>query len=148
MIERSTALTGIRVLLSLRLLTRSMSPRAKRPSDKPLYLPLQDVYKIYSTRPFPVSRVETGVLKPDMVMTFGPSSLTTKVKSVEMHHESLPKAFPGDNVGFNVKDVAVKDFKCGYVTSNSKDDPAKEVVNFTSHYEPPWLNWKRICIGP
>ncbi|KAG6417619.1 hypothetical protein SASPL_119803 [Salvia splendens] len=53
-------------------------------------------------------------------------------KSVEMHHESMPEAVPGDNVGFNVKNVAVKDLKRGFVASNSKDDPAKEAANFTS----------------
>uniref|UniRef100_A0A0E0CW31 Elongation factor 1-alpha n=1 Tax=Oryza meridionalis TaxID=40149 RepID=A0A0E0CW31_9ORYZ len=55
-----------------------------------------------------------------------------KVKSVEMHHEALQEALPGDNVGFNVKNVAVKDLKRGYVASNSKDDPAKEAASFTS----------------
>nr|KJB76560.1 hypothetical protein B456_012G094600 [Gossypium raimondii] len=80
----------------------------------------------------PVGRVETGILKPGMVATFGPSGLTIEVKSVEMHHESLTEALPGDNVGFNVKNVAVKDLKRGYVASNSKDDPAKEAANFTS----------------
>ena len=49
-----------------------------------------------------------------------------------MHHEALTEALPGDNVGFNVKNVAVKDLKRGFVASNSKDDPAKEAANFTS----------------
>ncbi|MBA0630588.1 hypothetical protein Godav_002667, partial [Gossypium davidsonii] len=80
----------------------------------------------------PVGRIETGILKPGMVVTFGPSGLTIEVKSVEMHHESLTEALPGDNVGFDVKNVAVKDLKRGYVASNSKDDPAKEAANFTS----------------
>ncbi|XWS55785.1 hypothetical protein CRYUN_Cryun09bG0030500 [Craigia yunnanensis] len=104
----------------------------KRPSDKPLCLPLQDVYKIGGIGTVPVGRVETGVLKPGMVVTFAPSGLTTEVKSVEMHHEALQEALPGDNVGFNVKNVAVKDLKRGFVASNSKDDPAKEAANFTS----------------
>ncbi|KAJ6699128.1 ELONGATION FACTOR 1-ALPHA [Salix purpurea] len=77
-------------------------------------------------------RVETGILKPGMVVTFGPTGLSTEVKSVEMHHEALQEALPGDNVGFNVKNVAVKDLKRGFVASNSKDDPAKEAANFTS----------------
>merc|ERR1712227_1186859 len=80
-----------------------------RPSDKPLRLPLQDVYKIGGIGTVPVGRVETGVIKPGMVVTFAPSQLSTEVKSVEMHHESLPEAGPGDNVGFNVKNVSVKD---------------------------------------
>ncbi|KAI3834433.1 hypothetical protein MKX03_032544 [Papaver bracteatum] len=104
----------------------------KRPSDKPLRLPLQDVYKIGGIGTVPVGRVETGFIKPGMVVTFGPTGLTTEVKSVEMHHEALQEALPGDNVGFNVKDVAVKDIKRGYVASNSKDDPAREAAKFTS----------------
>ncbi len=56
----------------------------------------------------PVGRVETGILKPNQVVTFAPSAITTEVKSIEMHHEQLVQATPGDNVGFNVKNVAVK----------------------------------------
>merc|ERR1712137_1383095 len=103
-----------------------------RPSDKPLRLPLQDVYKIGGIGTVPVGRVETGIIKPGMVVTFAPSQLSTEVKSVEMHHESLPQAEPGDNVGFNVKNVSVKDIKRGNVASDSKNDPAKGAVNFTA----------------
>src|SRR5260370_36909126 len=79
-----------------------------RPKDKPLRLPLQDVYKIGGIGTVPVGRVETGVLKPGMVLTFAPMNVTTECKSVEMHHESLDEAQPGDNVGFNVKNLSVK----------------------------------------
>ncbi|OMP11827.1 hypothetical protein COLO4_03667 [Corchorus olitorius] len=99
MIERSTNLDWYKGPTLLEALDQINEP--KRPSDKPLRLPLQDVYKI-------------------------------GVKSVEMHHEALQEALPGDNVGFNVKNVAVKDLKRGYVASNSKDDPAKEAANFTA----------------
>merc|ERR1711894_264560 len=101
-----------------------------RPTDKPLRLPLQDVYKIGGIGTVPVGRVETGIIKPGMVVTFAPNMLTTEVESVEMHHESLPEAVPGDNVGFNVKNVSVKDIKRGYVASDSKDDPAKGAKSF------------------
>merc|ERR1712228_578965 len=80
----------------------------------------------------PVGRVETGIIKPGMVVTFAPNALTTEVKSVEMHHESLPEATPGDNVGFNVKNVSVKDIKRGYVASDSKNKPASGCANFTA----------------
>jgi len=66
----------------------------KRPMDKPLRVPLQDVYKIGGIGTVPVGRVETGVLKPGMVVTFAPVNVTTEVKSVEMHHEALPEAVP------------------------------------------------------
>lgn len=101
-----------------------------RPSDKPLRLPLQDVYKIGGIGTVPVGRVETGILKPGMVVTFAPVNVTTEVKSVEMHHESLPEALPGDNVGFNVKNVSVKDVKRGNVAGDSKNDPPKGAKNF------------------
>jgi len=104
----------------------------KRPTDKALRLPLQDVYKIGGIGTVPVGRVETGILKPGMVVTFAPSNITTEVKSVEMHHEALPEAVPGDNVGFNVKNVSIKDIKRGMVASDSKNDPAKEATSFTA----------------
>merc|ERR1712177_202829 len=103
-----------------------------RPTDKPLRLPLQDVYKIGGIGTVPVGRVETGIIKPGMVVTFAPVALSTEVKSVEMHHESLTEAVPGDNVGFNIKNVSVKDIKRGYVTSDSKNKPATGVSDFTA----------------
>merc|ERR1711977_583614 len=94
-----------------------------RPTDRPLRLPLQDVYKIGGIGTVPVGRVETGIIKPGMVVTFAPPMVTTEVKSVEMHHESLPEATPGDNVGFNIKNVSVKDIRRGNVCGESKNDP-------------------------
>ena len=73
-----------------------------------------------------------------MVVVFAPSGLTTEVKSVEMRHESLPEAQPGDNVGFNVKNVSVKELKRGFVASDSKNDPAKEATEFTAQVGPLW----------
>merc|ERR1711899_555453 len=101
-----------------------------RPSDKPLRLPLQDVYKIGGIGTVPVGRVETGVIKAGMVVTFAPANVTTEVKSVEMHHQTLSEGVPGDNVGFNVKNVSVKDIRRGNVCSDSKNDPAKESLTF------------------
>merc|ERR1712215_244036 len=102
----------------------------KRPTDKALRLPLQDVYKIGGIGTVPVGRVETGIIKPGMIVNFAPNGPTTEVKSVEMHHEALTEAVPGDNVGFNVKNVSVKDLKRGFVASDSKNDPAKEAADF------------------
>jgi elongation factor 1-alpha len=104
----------------------------KRPTDKPLRLPLQDVYKISGIGTVPVGRVETGVIKPQMIATFGPMGINTEIKSVEMHHESVAEATPGDNVGFNVRNLAVKDLKRGYVCSDSKNDPACETEMFVA----------------
>merc|ERR1712113_1291047 len=104
----------------------------KRPSDKALRLPLQDVYKIGGIGTVPVGRVETVSLRAGMVVTFGPMNVTTEVKSVEMHHEQVEAAYPGDNVGFNVKNLSVKDIKRGYVASDSKNDPCTDTEMFVS----------------
>jgi len=104
----------------------------KRPSDKPLRIPLQDVYKIGGIGTVPVGRVETGILKPGMVVTFAPAMITTEVKSVEMHHEALEQAVPGDNVGFNIKNVSVKDIRRGFVAGEAKNDAPAETDNFTA----------------
>ncbi|KAJ2747457.1 translation elongation factor EF-1 alpha [Coemansia sp. BCRC 34301] len=103
-----------------------------RPSDKALRLPLQDVYKIGGIGTVPVGRVETGVIKAGMVVTFAPANVTTEVKSVEMHHEVLAEGVPGDNVGFNVKNVSVKDIRRGNVCSDSKNNPAKAAASFNA----------------
>lgn len=102
----------------------------KRPTDRPLRLPLQDVYKIGGIGTVPVGRVETGTIKAGMIVTFAPVNLTTEVKSVEMHHTTLDQATPGDNVGFNVKNVSVKDIRRGNVAGDSKNDPPKESEEF------------------
>jgi len=103
-----------------------------RPSDKALRLPLQDVYKISGIGTVPVGRVETGTLKKGVICTFGPMNVTTEVKSVEMHHEAVDEAVPGDNVGFNVKGLSVTDIKRGYVASDSKKDPAQDTKMFVA----------------
>ena len=103
-----------------------------RPTDKPLRLPLQDVYKIGGIGTVPVGRVETGSIKAGMVVTFAPSAVTTEVKSVEMHHEQLEAGLPGDNVGFNIKNVSVKDIRRGNVCGDSKNDPPKEAATFSA----------------
>lgn len=103
-----------------------------RPTDKPLRLPLQDVYKIGGIGTVPVGRIETGTIKPGMVVTFAPANVTTEVKSVEMHHQQLPEGFPGDNVGFNVKNVSVKEIRRGNVAGDSKNDPPLGAASFNA----------------
>jgi elongation factor 1-alpha len=65
-----------------------------------------------------------------MTVTFGPLGTTTECKSVEMHHEQVTEAIPGDNVGFNVKGLSVTDIKRGYVASDSKNNPAQDTEFF------------------
>jgi len=128
MIERSTNMPWYKGPYLLEALDQCTPPT--RPTEKPLRLPLQDVYKIGGIGTVPVGRVETGIIKPGIHAQFAPTGLVAEIKSVEMHHESLPQAVPGDNVGFNVKNVSVKDLRRGFVASDSKNDPATGAANF------------------
>jgi len=128
MIEKSSNMPWYKGKTLYEALDKLKQP--KRPVEKPLRLPLQDVYKISGIGTVPVGRVETGVLKPGMTVQFTPSNLTSEVKSVEMHHEQLEQAIPGDNVGFNIKNIAVKQLKRGYVASDTKTDTATECATF------------------
>jgi elongation factor 1-alpha len=130
MLERSPNIPWYKGPILIEALDAIIPP--KRPSDKPLRIPLQDVYKIGGIGTVPVGRVETGTLKPGMNVTFAPSGLSSEVKSVEMHHEQLTEAFPGDNVGFNVKGLAVNQIRRGYVAGDTKNDPPMETEDFTA----------------
>jgi elongation factor 1-alpha len=128
LVEKSKEMPWYKGKTLLEILDEIVPP--KRPSDLPLRLPLQDVYKIGGIGTVPVGRVETGVLKPGMTVVFAPAGVSTEVKSVEMHHEQLESAEPGDNVGFNVKNVSVKDIKRGMVCGDVKNDPPLQTGNF------------------
>jgi elongation factor 1-alpha len=130
MLERSTNTNWYKGPTLLEALDKIEPP--KRPTEKPLRLPLQDVYKIGGIGTVPVGRVETGILKPGMSVTFAPADVKSDVKSVEMHHTSVPEAIPGDNVGFNIKGLSVKDIKRGYVCGDTKNDPPRETESFVA----------------
>jgi hypothetical protein len=84
-----------------------------------------------------------------MVVTFAPTNVTTEVKSVEMHHEQIPEGLPGDNVGFNVKNVSIKDIRRGNGESSVYASPTSlpvdsqlgvlllESVDLVPHLPPP-----------
>jgi len=94
-----------------------------KPTDKALRLPVQDVYSITGIGTVPVGRVETGVMTPGMNVIFMPSNKAGEVKSIEMHHEMIPKAEPGDNVGFNIRGLGKKDIRRGDVAGPSDSPP-------------------------
>ncbi|HOB18067.1 MAG TPA: translation elongation factor EF-1 subunit alpha [Candidatus Methanoculleus thermohydrogenotrophicum] len=87
----------------------------EKPIDLPLRLPIQDVYSISGIGTVPVGRVETGVMKKGMKVSFMPSNKVGEVKTIEMHHEEIPQAVPGDNVGFNVRGIGKGDIRRGDV---------------------------------
>ena len=99
-------------------------PEPEPPSDAPLRLPIQDVYTISGIGTVPVGRIETGVLNTGDNVSFQPSDVGGEVKTIEMHHEEVPKAEPGDNVGFNVRGIGKDDIHRGDVVGPADDPPS------------------------
>ena len=99
-----------------------------KPVEKPLRLPVQDVYTITGIGTVPVGRIETGSLKTGDKVIFMPPGVEGEVKTIEMHHEQIPEAKPGDNVGFNVRGISKTDIKRGDVAGLVSNPPtvAKE----------------------
>lgn len=106
-----------------------------KPTDKPLRLPIQDVYTITGVGTVPVGRVETGIMKKGDTVVFEPAStvfgkqIAGEVKTIEMHHETLDQALPGDNVGFNVRGVGKNDIKRGDVLGHPNNPPTVVTLN-------------------
>ena len=107
----------------------------QKPTNLPLRLPLQDVYNITGIGVVPVGRVETGIMKVGDKVTFVPGregkGISGEVKTIEMHHEAIQQAEPGDNIGFNVRGVAKKDIARGDVLGPSDNVPSV-VTEFTA----------------
>jgi len=102
-----------------------------QPIDKPLRIPVQDVYSITGVGTVPVGRVVTGVLKKGDTVIFMPPKLKGEVKSIEMHHEEIPEAKPGDNIGFNVRGIAKDQLRRGDVAGHP-DNPPTVAKEFTA----------------
>jgi len=103
----------------------------EKPTKKPLRMPVQDVYAIKGVGTVPVGKIESGILKPGDEVVFPISKQKAKVQSIEMHHEVLAQAEPGDNVGFNIKGIARSDIMKGDVIGHAKDAP-KIVESFVA----------------
>jgi len=100
-----------------------------KPTDKPLRLPVQEIYTIRGVGTTPVGKVETGTLKVGDDIVFMPSGEKGKVNSIETHYTRLEKAGPGDNIGFNVKGVDRDKVKRGEVASHN-NTPCKVAKAF------------------
>ena len=94
-----------------------------KPTDKPLRIPVENIYTIQGAGTVPVGRVETGILKVNDKILFEPSNKKGEVKSIEMHHETFESAEPGDNIGFNVRGIGRKTVQRGDVASHEKNPP-------------------------
>ena len=99
----------------------------EKPTQLPLRWPVQDVYTIKGVGTVPVGKVETGIMKPGMQLIFKPSmkpgGATGEAKTIEMHHEQLSQAVPGDNVGVNLRGVSKNEIRRGDVAGPTSDPP-------------------------
>ncbi|MDI6884224.1 MAG: translation elongation factor EF-1 subunit alpha [Hadesarchaea archaeon] len=103
----------------------------EKPIDKPLRIPIQDVFSITGVGTVPIGRVETGMLKVGDDLVFEPSGSSGEVRSIEMHHEPTQQAVPGDNIGFNVRGISRDDVKRGDVAGHV-DKPPTVTSDFTA----------------
>ena len=101
-----------------------------KPTDKPLRVPINDVYSIKGVGTVPVGRVETGIMKAGQQVTFMPPDKTGEVKSIEMHHEMMDQAVPGDNIGFNIRGIDRQDLGRGDVAGPT-DKPPTVAADYT-----------------
>jgi len=103
----------------------------EKPIKLPLRIPVQDVYTITGVGTVPVGRVETGKLKKGDKIIFEPADKTGEVKTIEMHHEEIPEAVPGDNIGWNVRGISRDDIRRGDVCGHT-DTPPTVADEFTA----------------
>lgn len=113
-----------------------------KPVDKPLRIPIQDVYSPPGVGTVAVGRVESGVLKTGDRIIVAPPALVGEVKSIETHHVKIDKAEPGDNIGFNVKGIERKDMKRGDVCG-PVDNPPTIADEFVARV---WVIWHPTAI--
>jgi elongation factor 1-alpha len=102
----------------------------EKPIEKPLRIPVQDVYSIPGVGTVPVGRVETGVLRERDRVVFEPAGVSGEIRSIEIHHKKIPEAKPGDNIGFNVRGVGRDEIRRGDVAGSPDKPPtvAKEFI--------------------
>ncbi|MEB3845373.1 MAG: translation elongation factor EF-1 subunit alpha [Desulfurococcales archaeon] len=116
----------------------------KKPIDKPLRIPIQNVYSIPGAGTVPVGRVETGVLRVGDKVVFMPPGVTGEVRSIQMHYQDLEKAEPGDNIGFAVRGISKNDVKRGDVAGHL-DNPPTVAEEFTARV---FVIWHPSAIAP
>ncbi len=103
----------------------------EKPIELPLRIPVQDVYTITGVGTVPVGRVETGRLKKGDKVIFNPPAKVSEVKTIEMHHEEIPEAIPGDNIGWNVRGISRNEIRRGDVCGHL-DNPPTVADEFTA----------------
>jgi elongation factor 1-alpha len=96
----------------------------EKPINKPLRIPIQDVYSITGVGTVPVGRVETGIIKSNQKVIVMPAGVSGEVKSIETHHTQMDSAEAGDNIGFNLRGVDKKLIHRGDMIGSSDSPPS------------------------
>uniref|UniRef100_A0A7C5XMQ9 Elongation factor 1-alpha n=1 Tax=Ignisphaera aggregans TaxID=334771 RepID=A0A7C5XMQ9_9CREN len=115
-----------------------------KPIDKPLRIPISEVFVISGVGTVPVGRVETGKLKVGDTVIFMPPNVTGEVRSIEMHHQRLEEAIPGDNIGFNVRGISKEQVRRGDVAGHPTNPPTV-IDEFTARV---MVVWHPTAIAP
>ncbi|MDR0767131.1 MAG: translation elongation factor EF-1 subunit alpha, partial [Methanosarcinales archaeon] len=103
----------------------------EKPTSLPLRIPVEDAYTISGIGTVPVGRVETGIMKKGDTVVFMPSNVSGEVKSIEMHHEEVTQAGPGDNIGWSVRGIGKNDVRKGDVCGPKGDKAPTVADEFT-----------------
>lgn len=110
-------------------------PEPQQPTDLPMRMPVQDVYEITGIGTVPVGKIVTGVMKVGSKMKVLPGrtgeGIEGELKTIEMHHETIPQADAGDNVGINIRGVGKKDIARGDVICDAAN-PVPVVDEFVA----------------
>jgi elongation factor 1-alpha len=98
-------------------------PAPEQPTNLPMRMPIQDVYEITGIGTVPVGKVETGIMKVGQKVIILPGRTGTgiagEIKTIEAHHESMPEALAGENVGINIRGIGKKDLARGDVVCDA-----------------------------
>ena len=108
-------------------------PAPQPPTDLPMRMPVQDVYEITGIGTVPVGKIISGIMKVGQKVKVLPgrtgAGIEGEVKTIEMHHEVIPQADAGDNVGINVRGIGKKDIARGDVICDA-NNPVPVVEEF------------------
>ncbi|OMJ68244.1 hypothetical protein SteCoe_34374 [Stentor coeruleus] len=120
-----------------------ITPPIKHYENKPLRLPILQTYNINRIGVVSIGCIQTGILKPGMMVTLAPLGIKKRIKSIEMHNENLEVAFPGDFIGLNIDYCKIKS---GMILCDPECDPIQECTSFIA--EITVLNClNRFCVG-
>ncbi|KAH7521733.1 elongation factor 1-alpha [Ziziphus jujuba] len=101
--------------------------------DKPLRLPIEYAEVSGKNYTMVTGCLETGSLKAGQEVILAPTRHKGKVKYIYVDDKPVQEASAGDSVRCNLKNIDAKVLKAVCVASDSKDDPAKEAIRFTSN---------------